>query len=284
MQRSRSPQPSMSRETKVRRQHAVTHPRPGAELWQGYFCVPLLGHLLWCCILGPWYTYHTPFMFRDWIVIVGCNTQFTESLSPLNGSLCYKGIYIPDHLLLFYWTWMKPRNEAEEAVVGGLLTLNINWKGRQWLVGCWLLTSTGRDFCHCQANDFQTRSHVHIVVQVSHDCHMSVTWWSHPYCHRCCRVLWQRCRDCHTGVSFRASVGVRGGGSGHPVHGDPQWPDARILQLKVHPPWPPGGREICSCHSVWGRILISDHSQRVHSTSHESLPGCLPSLLCHLTY
>lgn len=47
MQRSRSPQPSMSRETKVRRQHAVTHPRPCAELRQGYLCgKPRVGGLL----------------------------------------------------------------------------------------------------------------------------------------------------------------------------------------------------------------------------------------------
>lgn len=85
MQRSRSPQPSMSRETKVRRQHAVTHPRPCAELWQGSLCG-------------------------------------------------------------------KPR-------VGGLLTL----------------MSTGSDFCRCQANGFQTRSHVHIVVQAMY----GVTWQSH---------------------------------------------------------------------------------------------------------
>lgn len=156
MQRSRSPQPSMSRETKVRRQHAVTHPRPGAKLWQGYLCVPLLGHLLWCCILGPWYPYHTPFIiFRDWIVIVGCNAQFTDHWM----AVCVTKVYIPDHLQLFYWMWMKPRNEAEEAVVGGLLTL----------------TSTGRDFCRCQANDFQTRSHLHIVVQTMY----GVTWLSH---------------------------------------------------------------------------------------------------------
>ena len=91
---------------------------------------------------------------------------------------------------------------------------------------------------------------------------------------RCHCLLWQWCGDSHAGVSLRAAGGRHW--SVLTVHWGPQRPDERVLQLKVHPPWPPWGRQIRGCYTVWGKL---DIAWSVAGPAARTLPPLLFSLI-----